>query len=309
LTRPRVARIIAPLMPRLAGPLLLAAALAAGAVAQDAPQAPAAEAARPVSAMGRIRPKHGLLRVAGPSDPVVVIARLFVEEGDVVRSGQRLALLDTFDQREAALAQAQAGLKGRQAGVRSLEAETANARAEHERQHRLRQDGLVPASQIEAVLLRLQVAEAALTRAQADVSSAEADLRRAQVELDRAQVRSPVNAQVVKLHAREGERVGLGGIAELARTEGMYAVAEVYESDVGRVKVGQRAVVRTPSVAGQWAGTVEKVGMKIGKMDVLGTDPAARTDARVVEVEVRLDDGRAVAGLTNMQVEVLIGPR
>jgi hypothetical protein len=29
----------------------------------------------------------------------------------------------------------------------------------------------------------------------------------------------------------------------------------------------------------------------------------------VVEVEVRLDDGTAVAGFTNMQVEVLIGPR
>jgi HlyD family secretion protein len=39
------------------------------------------------------------------------------------------------------------------------------------------------------------------------------------------------------------------------------------------------------------------------KADVLGTDPAARTNARVVEVDARLDDGSAVAGFTNMQVE------
>jgi HlyD family secretion protein len=298
---------------RLAAASLLLLALAACGRAQGAAQAPpraaAADAGRPVTALGRIKPKHGLLRIAGPSDPVLVIARLFVEEGDLVREGQRLAVLDTFEQRQAALAQSQALLKGRQADVQRLQAELENARAEHERQRKLRADGLVTSAEIEAAELRVHVSEAALTRAQADIRSAEADLRRAQVELDRAQVRAPVDARVVKIYARAGERVGTNGIAELARTDGMYAVAEVYETDVARVRVGQRAVVRSTSVAGEWPGTVERIGMKVGKMDVLGTDPAARTDARVVEVEVRLDDGTAVAGFTNMQVEVLIGPR
>ncbi|HEY3121604.1 MAG TPA: HlyD family efflux transporter periplasmic adaptor subunit [Vicinamibacteria bacterium] len=294
-----------------AAPLVVAVA-ACGQVQSSAQQTPppaSADAGRPVTALGRIKPKHGLLRIAGPSDPVVVIARLFVEEGDLVREGQRLAVLDTFEQRQAALSQSQALLKGRQADVQRLRAELENARSEHERQRQLRSDGLVPPSQIEAAELRVHVAEAALGRAQADITSAEADLRRAQVELDRAQVRSPVDARVVKIYARAGERVGVNGIAELARTDGMYAVAEVYETDVARVRVGQRAVVRSPSVTGEWAGTVERIGQKVGKMDVLGTDPAARTDARVVEVEVRLDDGSAIAGFTNMQVEVLIGPR
>jgi HlyD family secretion protein len=294
-----------------AAPLVVAVAACGqvqGSPSQTAPPA-SADAGRAVTALGRIKPKHGLLRIAGPSDPVVVIARLFVEEGDLVREGQRLAVLDTFEQRQAALSQSQALLKGRQADVQRLQAELENARTEHERQRKLRSDGLVPPSQIEAAELRVHVAEAALTRAQADITSAEADLRRAQVELDRAQVRSPVDARVVKIYTRAGERVGVNGIAELARTDGMYAVAEVYETDVGRVRVGQRAVVRSPSVVGEWAGTVERIGMKVGKMDVLGTDPAARTDARVVEVEVRLDDGSAIAGFTNMQVEVLIGPR
>ena len=35
---------------------------------------------------------------------------------------------------------------------------------------------------------------------------------------------------------------------------------------------------------------------------------AARKDARVVEVEIRLDDAEQVAGLTNLQVEVKIFP-
>jgi NAD/NADP transhydrogenase beta subunit len=42
--------------------------------------------------------------------------------------------------------------------------------------------------------------------------------------------------------------------------------------------------------------------------DALGTDPAARKDARVVEVEVKLDDSAPVAGLTQVQVEVTLLP-
>jgi HlyD family secretion protein len=41
-------------------------------------------------------------------------------------------------------------------------------------------------------------------------------------------------------------------------------------------------------------------------MDVLGTDPVAETDARVIEVDILLDDPAAVARLTNLQVEVEI---
>jgi len=39
---------------------------------------------------------------------------------------------------------------------------------------------------------------------------------------------------------------------------------------------------------------------------VLDTDPVARTDARVVEVEIRLDDSAGSAALSNLQVEVAI---
>ena len=63
-----------------------------------------------------------------------------------------------------------------------------------------------------------------------------------------------------------------------------------------------------PALAAALSGTVENIGMKIGKMDVLSTDPAARTDARVVEVEIRLDDPTPVVSLTNLRVEVFIGP-
>ena len=92
------------------------------------------------------------------------------------------------------------------------------------------------------------------------------------------------------------------------RTHEMYAIAEVYETDVRRIKVGQRARVSSPALEAPIEGVVERVGMKIGKLDALSTDPAARTDARVVEVEIRLDDSEPVKGLTNLQVEIAIAP-
>jgi HlyD family secretion protein len=88
----------------------------------------------------------------------------------------------------------------------------------------------------------------------------------------------------------------------------MFAVAEVYETDIGRVKVGQKATLRSAAFAGELGGKVDRIGMKIGKQDVMGTDPIARTDARVVEVHVKLDDSAAAAGLSNLQVEVAIQP-
>jgi len=44
----------------------------------------------------------------------------------------------------------------------------------------------------------------------------------------------------------------------------------------------------------------------IGRMDALGTDPIAKTDARVVEVFILLDEPETLSALTNLQVEVEI---
>jgi HlyD family secretion protein len=87
----------------------------------------------------------------------------------------------------------------------------------------------------------------------------------------------------------------------------MYAIAEVYETDISRVKVGQPATISSRAIGRPLGGTVERIRQQVRKQDQLGTDPAARKDARIVEVEIRLDNSAAAAALTNLQVEVLIG--
>ena len=285
-------------------PLLRAKLPGAQAPAGPAPT-PAAQGSY-VTALGRLRPRNGVLRVAGPSQLVVVVGRLMVEEGDRVRRGQTIAVLDNHASQEAAVERLKANLGAQIAAAARTEAVLRTAQNEYGRLSNLHKEGTISDSQRDSSKLEADAGQADLTRARAEIDLARADLRRAQEDFELTVVRAPIDGQVLKIHTRAGEKVGEEGIVELADNQQMYAVAEVYESDIARIKVGQRATVRTPVLDRELTGVVERVGLKIGKMDVLGTDPAAKTDARVVEVEVRLDESARVNASTNLQVTVSI---
>ncbi len=240
-------------------------------------QAAAGDGAR-ITALGRIEPKGGPLRVAGPSGPAPVIVELRVDEGDRVDEGEILAVLD----RHALLS---AMVKERSAELRSAERERDRART---------------------LMTRRAGAEFDFQQASDAAEMASARLAAARAERELALVRAPIAGQVLVVHARAGERVGPEGILELGRTDQMYAVAEVYETDVRLVQPGQRAIVTSPALPEPVEGEVEHIGLRIGKADVLGTDPMAKVDSRVVEVEIRLFDAVAVAGLTHLNVDVEI---
>ncbi|MGV2829368.1 ABC exporter membrane fusion protein [Myxosarcina sp. GI1(2024)] len=142
----------------------------------------------------------------------------------------------------------------------------------------------------------------------AELKAAQSDVKRAQSELDLAYVRSPIDGRVLEVNTRSGEIVGEGGIVEIGQTDQMYVTAEVYETDIGRVRLGQKATIKTGGVTEELQGTVDEIGLLIGTQDVLGTDPVADADARVVEVKIRLtpEDSKRVAGLTNLRTNVII---
>ncbi|MCT7996144.1 HlyD family efflux transporter periplasmic adaptor subunit [Laspinema olomoucense] len=145
--------------------------------------------------------------------------------------------------------------------------------------------------------------------AEAEVDSAIAAEAEAQAGLDEAYVRSPIDGQAIAIHTRPGESIAQDqGIVEIGQTDRMFVVAEVYETDIRYVRLGQRATITSNAVDGELLGTVDHIGLQIGKKDVLDTDPTAATDVRVVEVKIRLDpqDSQRVSGLTNLQVEVIL---
>ncbi|MEG4393294.1 HlyD family efflux transporter periplasmic adaptor subunit [Microcoleus sp. BROC3] len=148
-----------------------------------------------------------------------------------------------------------------------------------------------------------------IAAAAAEVSSATSAAKQAKANLDLAYIRAPRDAQVLKIHTHPGERVGNDGIVELGQTREMLAVAEIYESDVDKVRLGQTAKITSDAVTGELGGTVEYIGLQVQRQNIVNTDPSANIDSRIVEVKVRLDEASSqkVAGLTNLQVKVAIG--
>lgn len=158
-------------------------------------------------------------------------------------------------------------------------------------------------------------AEMQITLAEASASRAEAELATSplvqQLALQDERVRrttiyAPRNGQILEIFARPGEIVGSSAVLTMGDTEKMHVVAEVYETDVSRIRLGQTARITSRALRGAVTGRVVEIGWTIHKNDVLNVDPAARADARVVEVRIELDDAEPVKRLTNHTVDVLI---
>ncbi|MEO0351465.1 MAG: efflux RND transporter periplasmic adaptor subunit [Cyanobacteria bacterium P01_A01_bin.15] len=345
-------------------------------------QAALEEAAQPppervdVAALGRIEPKSEVIDVAAAETGV--LARLLVDEGAQVQTGEVLAELDMYAVRKAerdyaasqlgeaqqtlaaesglgaariAEATTKAGqidqpqiqaIEAQAAEIRSLEARLSLANIDLARFENLLSQGAITQQEFDrqqteanellsdianakATKTQLELArDTALANAAAQVSMAEADLQLASVEsgveaaqqnlaladarLGRTVVTAPATGQILDIYVRPGEAVSSNRLLSMGNTDEMYVVAEVYETDVGLVEVGQQATItsRNGAFEGTLSGTVETIGLQIFKNDVLDDDPAANADARIVEVRIAVDQDEAVAMLTNLQVDVLI---
>ncbi|MFM2062904.1 MAG: hypothetical protein RLZZ507_2574 [Cyanobacteriota bacterium] len=144
--------------------------------------------------------------------------------------------------------------------------------------------------------------------AQTEVESAIATLKRAQTDLEAAFIRAPMRGQILKIHTRVGEKINDSGIADFAQTEQMLAVAEVYQTDISKVKIGQKAVITSPAFTGELRGKVAQIGLQVNRQNVFSNQPGENLDSRVVEVKIRLtpEDSKKVVGLTNLQVQTAI---
>jgi len=276
--------------------------------AQDRPAARPVPASAGVGALGRILPKNGVRHVSGPSEMVLVLSSLLVDLGDTVKKNQVIARLDDYPAREGLVAKLESSVVAEEATIVRLRASLANAELEAQRSQDLFDRGVMAVSDRDRAKVQADVARAQLDSELAQLNVVKVDLRRAQIEVERANIRSPIDGQVLRVHTRAGEKVGADGIVELGETHAMYAVAEVYETDIARVKVGQKARVTSAALPRELTGTVERIAMKVGRKLIVDDDPAAARDVRVIEVEVKLDDSAAAAPFTNLQVEVRFVP-
>lgn len=250
---------------------------------------------------------------------------------------------------KATIGRLEAELRGetsaQKAIIARLQAELNNAQRENQRYEDLYENGAVSASNAESKRLRrdtlqqqINEAKAALNRTQqtlqkqlneaqarlnsiveirptdlqlakADLASAKASVTQVQAELDLSIIRSPIDGQVLKINAWPGEIISSQGIAELGRTQQMYVVAEIYETDVKKVKLGQSVDITADAFPGKIQGTVTDIGLQVNQQNIFNNHPGADTDNKIVDVKIRINnpkDNQRVADLTNLQVQVWI---
>jgi HlyD family secretion protein len=300
-----------------------------------------------VGARGRIEPQDGVMLVAAPyfSGRPSIVSEMRVKEGDSVRAGQILTVLDSFSALEKALHQSQADvevarsrlalvkagakpadLEALRADIARWESEYQTAASDQQRYEKLHQNQILSTADLDQKRLALERAKRTLDNAKerlksleevrkedVDVRSAElasslAQVERARAEMERMIVRAPTNGKVLKIHAYPGEEVGPQGILELGKTNQMYVVAEVYETDISRVRVGQKAEISGDLLPQPLNGTVTLIESQVSKSELLPTDTAAFADTRVIKVKIKLDNGEDAAHLIYGKVEVLIRP-
>ena len=237
----------------------------------------------------------------------------------------------------------------KQSAIASAEAQLRQAQLTYERNQTLQQQGAVSQETFDRAKEQLDMAQANLNERQAQLSNTEqtladeidrerenlarlqevrpVDVRVAEIELERAKiaveqrradledtkVKVPIDGQILRINTRVGEQVNTQkGIVELGRTQEMYAIAEVYETDIGKVRIGQPATISSEygGFAESIEGTVEHLGLQVGSKEVAeaSEDPTQDENSRIVEVKIRIDpeDSQKVSHLTNMKVRIEI---
>jgi HlyD family secretion protein len=160
-----------------------------------------------------------------------VIARLYADFNSPVKKGQLLAELDPTP--------FQAQVEQRRADLTQAQVQTDDARLKYERQRRLMANGLTSQAEVEA-------AEAQFKSARAQVQQASAALRQVDTNLRYTRILSPIDGIVIDRPYNVGQTVAASFQAptlfEIAQDPTkMQVQADVDQSDIGRVQVGQVA--------------------------------------------------------------------
>ncbi|AKG24264.1 ABC exporter membrane fusion protein [Calothrix sp. 336/3] len=174
---------------------------------------------------------------------------------------------------------------------------------------RIETTGTEQVSSAQATLNKIaEIRPTDITAAQAELDKAIASVKRAEANLAQAYVRSPQEGVIFEIHTRPGEIVSSNGIVDMGGTNQMYAVAEVYQSDISKVKPGQIVRLTSDSIPGELQGKVDRIGWQVKRQNIINADPSDNIDSRIIEVHIKLDAASTekAAKFTNLQIKAVI---
>jgi len=242
-----------------------------------------------VSASGAVNP---VTQVSVGTQVSGQIKDLLVDFNSEVKAGQLIAVIDpeTFEYRvrsaqadvdaaRATVLTAQANSAASRAGVSRAQVDLLEAQRDLDRKQMLVEKQFITQSEadkaralvntsveaLKSAQAQLGVTEAQIKSAQANVAQREASLAQARIDLERTRITSPVNGIVIKRAIEKGQTVAaslqapeLFVIAQ--NLQDMQVEASIDESDVGRIRTGQKATFTVDAFPGQtFEGDVRQV--------------------------------------------------
>lgn len=208
------------------------------------------------------------------------IAKLNADFNSRVRRGDVIALIDpsllqgTLLQATADLQNARASVVAAQANLSKAQAALVQTKADYDRTVALQSTRAITQAEVdvakaayETARASVEAAQAGVAQAKAQVSQKEAAVTVARTNLDHTIIRSPIDGIVVARNVDVGQTVAASLQAPTIFTIAqdltkMQVYANVDESDVGRIKVGQRVTFKVDAFPKQqFTGTVSQLRM------------------------------------------------
>jgi HlyD family secretion protein len=281
---------------------------------------------RRIAALGRVEPLDRVVKLSVPASlSNDTVRTLLVRQGDAVRRGQVLAILDSQEslerdvrEAEAAVQVARRKLTAQDSVIARYRAELDQAQVELRRYSQLYSQGAASAEVRDRRITIESTTRANLEQSlqdretlQAELVEQQSILARDRTELAKATIRAPFAGTVFRINAYPGDKVGDDGILEMGDSSRMGVIAEVYQSDRPGITLGQRAVITAEGFPGrQMEGRVVEIAREVSRQSVFSGEAGENLDRRVIEVKVGLSpEAAAMASTINyLQVDVLFDP-
>jgi RND family efflux transporter MFP subunit len=197
------------------------------------------------------------------------IKKMNVEEGDIVKKGEVLFVVDPSDI-YSMINQARAGVMQAQNGLLMAKLAYADADKDYQRFANLYKKGAVSKRDFEKMRLNRNIRKAQIRLAQGMLNQARAGLNRALAQKKYATVRAPIDGVVVRKLTKVAEMAIPGHpVLVLADLNSIQARAFVKEGDVKNIKKGQNAKVFVSAINKSVAAKVSNV--------ILSADPATHS--------------------------------
>jgi HlyD family secretion protein len=239
------------------------------------------------------------------TDEVIVSAEiqgrlehLFVQEGDLVTNGERLAVIQP-QQWQADLAFYASSERQAVALLAQAKADLENAQLNYQREKELYATGADSAQAYDAARTTCDAARARVDALDRQIQAARAQQDKAQVQLGYTEIHAPINGIVDVRAALQGEVVNPGqGIVTLINPDDLWVRADVEETYIDGIHLGDKLTVRLPSGATR-EGTVFYRGVDA---DYATQRDVSRTkrDIKTFEIRLRCDnaDRSLAVGMT-----------